>query len=102
MEKDEKDLNKHSIFKAFLVEIKDRWFSSRKRILKTIGVFLIPFLYGFVCIAAFWNPLGNIGSAPIAIASLDQKQLLVEDFDAPNTNEDIALGIPVEYTTATV
>jgi hypothetical protein len=42
-----------SIFKAYLVEIKDRWFSSAKRIVSTIGVFFIPFIYAFTCIAAF-------------------------------------------------
>jgi hypothetical protein len=42
-----------SLFKAYLVEIRDRWFSSRKRILKTVGVFTIPLIYGGVCIAAF-------------------------------------------------
>jgi hypothetical protein len=36
---------------------------------------------------------------PIAIASLDQKQLLVEDYDAPEATAPVVLGIPAQYTT---
>lgn len=46
-------------------------FSSFKRVIKVIAILFIPFMYAFTCICAFWNPLKNIGNAPIAIASLD-------------------------------
>jgi hypothetical protein len=67
----------------------------------------IPFIYGFVCIAALWNPLENVGKAPIAICSLDKKQLVVEDFNTGDSTKPFAIGIPVacsatidgEYTT---
>ncbi|MDR1234973.1 MAG: hypothetical protein LBJ97_02695 [Mycoplasmataceae bacterium] len=88
-----------SIFKAYLIEIKDRWFSSSKRIMSTVGVLFIPFIYAFTCIAAYWNPLPKIGLAPISIASLDKEQLVVRDTDAPDPNKKVVLGIPLEYTT---
>jgi hypothetical protein len=47
--------------------------------------------------------LSNIGSVPIAIASLDQKQLLVEDYDAPTIpggpDGTVVMGIPQQYST---
>lgn len=46
--------------------------SSKRKILKAIAVLFIPFVYAFICIAALWNPLGNIGKLPMAIVSLDK------------------------------
>lgn len=62
--------------------------SSKRRIIKTIAILFLPFVYAFICIAALWNPLGNIGKVPMAIVSLDQgkteadnsKIYLVDDF----------------------
>lgn len=88
-----------SIFKAYLIEIKDRWFSSSKRVLSTIGVLFIPFIYAFTCIAAFWDPLPKIGMAPMSIVSLDKEQLVVCDTDAPIATKPVVLGIPLSFTT---
>lgn len=46
--------------------------SSKRRIIKILAVLFIPFVYAFICIAALWNPLGNIGKVPMAIVSLDR------------------------------
>jgi putative membrane protein len=42
----------NSFHQAWL-EIKERLFSSKTRILKTIGMCIVPFIYAFICIAAF-------------------------------------------------
>ncbi|WP_166666740.1 ABC transporter permease [Entomoplasma freundtii] len=54
---------------------------SRKRIIKFIGISLVPIIYGVVCMVAFWNPISNIGKAPMAIMDLDHKIILVKHFD---------------------
>lgn len=52
-------------------EFGERVFSSRKRVIKFIAICFVPFLYAFVCIWAFWNPIPKIGAAPMAIVSND-------------------------------
>jgi uncharacterized phage infection (PIP) family protein YhgE len=62
--------------------------SSKRRIIKILAVLFIPLVYAFICIAALWNPLGNIGKVPVVIVSLDQgytdennnKKYLVDEF----------------------
>jgi hypothetical protein len=44
---------KASVLKLFLIEIKDRLFSSPKRIMKACGVLIMPLVYAFICSAAF-------------------------------------------------
>jgi putative membrane protein len=53
---------------------KDFWeilCSSKRKIVKSLAVLFIPFVYAFICIAAFWNPLSNIGKVPVAIVNCD-------------------------------
>lgn len=52
-------------------EFGERVFSSKKRLIKFIAISFVPFLYAFVCIWAFWNPIPKIGNAPMAIISND-------------------------------
>lgn len=52
-------------------EFTERVFSSKKRVIKFIAICFVPFLYAFVCIWAFWNPIPKIGEAPMAIVSND-------------------------------
>lgn len=61
----------------FKTEVFSRLFSSKKRIIKFIAICLIPFLYGFVCIWAFWNPIENLGNAPMAIVNQSKPVTLV-------------------------
>ncbi|MDR0825660.1 MAG: hypothetical protein LBM72_00145, partial [Mycoplasmataceae bacterium] len=108
-DKEEKKESKDpSLLKAFTVEAKDRCFSAKDRWLKVLGIIFIPFIYGFVCIAAFWNPLAKIGSIPMSIASLDQEKVLVQDYDTSNNPMDdvngeskgMCLGIPEMWSDA--
>jgi hypothetical protein len=46
------DKNSNVFHQAWL-EIKEKLFSSKIRIFKTIGMCIIPFIYAFICIAAF-------------------------------------------------
>ncbi|MBE4704308.1 hypothetical protein [Spiroplasma platyhelix] len=52
-------------------EFAERVFSSRKRVIKFIAICFVPFLYAFICIWAFWDPIPKIGEAPMAIVSND-------------------------------
>ncbi|AHI53675.1 hypothetical protein SSABA_v1c02630 [Spiroplasma sabaudiense Ar-1343] len=64
-------------WKIVQAEFQERVFSSKKRIVKFVAICFVPFLYAFICIWAFWNPIPNIGKAPIAIVSNDQQVNLV-------------------------
>lgn len=57
----------------FKHEIISKLFSSKKKIIKLIAISLVPFLYGFICIWAFWNPVPNIGKVPMAIVDTSQR-----------------------------
>lgn len=52
-------------------EFAERAFSSKKRVIKFIAICFVPFLYAFICIWAFWNPIPKIGEAPMALVSSD-------------------------------
>ncbi len=53
-----------NLFKSLSIEIQTRVLSSPKRIIKFFGVLIVPFLYAFVLIMAFWNPMANLGRVP--------------------------------------
>ncbi|URM53135.1 ABC transporter permease [Mycoplasma sp. SG1] len=42
-------------------------FNSKKTYLKLISIILIPLIYGFIYISAFWNPFGNIDKLHFAV-----------------------------------
>ncbi|MDR0545701.1 MAG: ABC transporter permease [Mycoplasmataceae bacterium] len=65
------DIHKPSIKDGLKNDLSFYFSSSLKRLIKLIAILFIPFLYAFTCACAFWNPLKNIGKAPIAIVSLD-------------------------------
>jgi len=46
-------------------------YQNRKTIIKAIIMCFIPFLYAFVALWAFFNPLGNINNLPIALVNND-------------------------------
>lgn len=54
-------------------EFSSRIGSSKKRIVKFVGISLVPILYAVVCVLAFWNPIPGIGKAPTAILDTEQK-----------------------------
>ncbi len=59
--------------KYFKSEFVGKLFSSKKKIIKFIAISFVPFLYGFVCIYAFWNPVGEIGQVPMAIVDNSER-----------------------------
>lgn len=66
-----------SMWKYFKDEKFKKFFSSKKRIVKFFAICLVPFLYGFVCIWAFWNPVSNIGEVPMAVVDTSNRVNLV-------------------------
>lgn len=78
-------------------EFTERVFSSKKRVIKFIAICFVPFLYAFVCIWAFWNPIPKIGEAPMAIVSND----VPINFIAGRTTDDkLATGEAYYYLKA--
>ncbi|WP_424526573.1 hypothetical protein [Spiroplasma endosymbiont of Glossina fuscipes fuscipes] len=56
---------------VFKTEAKEKMGKSRFQIIKYILICFVPFLYGFICAWAFWNPLAKIGSIPMVIVDND-------------------------------
>ena len=73
-------------------EIKNRLFSSKKKIIKFIAICLVPFLYGFICIWAFWNPVPNIGEVPMAIVDNSKRIDLAVGFNNENGTNKVVVG----------
>ncbi len=84
---------------AFKVEFADRIWSTKKRLIKTVAICFVPFLYGFICIWAFWNPIPQIGAAPMAIVNQDQSQVMItfHNKDKAGKNQ-IGFGGVASYT----
>ncbi|WP_339021472.1 hypothetical protein [Spiroplasma endosymbiont of Atherix ibis] len=59
------------IFKGYWIELSSRVLSSKKRLIKFFGIAIIPIIYAITCILGFWNPIDNLGKAPIAIMNED-------------------------------
>lgn len=75
-------------------EFAERVFSSRKRVIKFIAICFVPFLYAFICIWAFWDPIPKIGEAPMAIVSNDTQI----NFIVGRTSDDkLAAGEAYSY-----
>ncbi|AXK51408.1 ABC transporter permease [Spiroplasma alleghenense] len=64
-------------WKVVQSEFRERVFSSKKRVIKFVAICFVPFLYAFICIWAFWDPISNIGLAPMGIISNDNQVNLV-------------------------
>ncbi len=75
-------------------EFGERVFSSRKRVIKFIAICFVPFLYAFICIWAFWNPIPKIGGAPMAIVSND---VAVDAILGTSTTGGFAFGEAYSY-----
>ncbi|WP_425382045.1 hypothetical protein [Spiroplasma endosymbiont of Melieria omissa] len=46
-------------------------YKNKRTIIKSIALCFIPFLYAFIALWAFFNPLGNINRLPIALVNND-------------------------------
>ncbi|WP_027063252.1 ABC transporter permease [Mesoplasma seiffertii] len=71
---------------AIKIEIESRILMSWKRIIKFIGIGVVPIIYGITCVLAFWNPIEGIGRAPIAIMNNDHNIILVTSFEEEETS----------------
>lgn len=76
MEKNNKEPKKKGWFKSWGkgigAEFDARIGSSVKRLIKFFGILLVPIIYGITCIVAFWDPVPNIGKAPIAFLDTEK------------------------------
>jgi hypothetical protein len=89
--KKEKGDKRESWFKGYgeatKAELEGRIGSSVKRLIKFIGLAIIPIIYAVVCILAFWNPIENIGKANVTFIDQEGEVLLAthkklgDDFD---------------------
>lgn len=50
---------------------KNHIYKNKRTIIKSIALCFIPFLYAFIALWAFFNPLGNINHLPIALVNND-------------------------------
>lgn len=50
---------------------KNHIYKNKRTIIKNISLCFIPFLYAFIALWAFFNPLGNINRLPIALVNND-------------------------------
>ncbi|UNF61258.1 hypothetical protein [Spiroplasma poulsonii] len=68
------------------------------QIIKYILICFVPFLYGFICAWAFWNPLAKIGSIPMAIVDNDNPPCVAYVVKKTGADENNLLTSPfVEY-----
>lgn len=64
--------NKNQEFKtSFKAVGTNHVYKNRITIIKSIALCFIPFLYAFIALWAFFNPLGNINRLPIALVNTD-------------------------------
>lgn len=56
---------------VFKIVGKNHIYKNKRTIIKSIALCFIPFLYAFIALWAFFNPLGNINRLPIALVNND-------------------------------
>ncbi len=79
-------------WKYFKSEWITKLFSSKKKIIKFIAISFVPFLYGFICIYAFWNPVAEIGAVPMAIVDNSKRISLAVGTIETNGKKRIVIG----------
>ncbi|WP_233485555.1 hypothetical protein [Spiroplasma sp. ChiS] len=93
------DTKKIPTFKEIL---KKEWHQQtakdKTRIIKFIAICIVPFLYGFFCVWAFWNPLLKTDQIPMAIVNRDANLCVIYK---PKNDKDqsIANATEVRYLT---
>jgi len=81
------------MWKAFIHEIKHSILSSPWHVIKYLGILLIPLIYGFMYIFAFFNPFLGSGSLDIAIVSTKNDPYATAFINALNTKkENVKIG----------
>jgi hypothetical protein len=87
---------------ATKAELEGRIGSSVKRLIKFIGLSIIPIIYAVICILAFWNPIENIGKANVTFIDQEGEVLLAthkklaDDFNGYLVYGDPAAEIPAD------
>jgi hypothetical protein len=87
---------------ATKAELEGRIGSSVKRLIKFIGLSIIPIIYAVICILAFWNPIENIGKANVTFIDQEGEVLLAthkklaDDFNGYLVYSDPAAEIPAD------
>ncbi|TCG11673.1 hypothetical protein C4B25_01005 [Mycoplasma todarodis] len=64
--------NVKEFFRIFRLEFKTNFGGHRLKMLKFLGVLVVPFLYGFIYIFAMWDPITNTKSSDMAIIASDK------------------------------
>ncbi|NQZ29571.1 MAG: ABC transporter permease [Mycoplasmatales bacterium] len=64
--------NIKEFFRIFRLEFKTNFGGHRLKMLKFLGVLVVPFLYGFIYIFAMWNPIANTKASDMAIIASDK------------------------------
>ncbi len=64
--------NLKEFFRIFKLEFKTNFGGHRLKMLKFLGVLIVPFLYGFIYIFAMWNPITNTKASDMAIIASDK------------------------------
>lgn len=83
---------------VFRTEAKEKIAKNWLQIIKYMLICFVPFLYGFICCWAFWNPLTKIGNIPMAIVDNDRPPCIAYVVQKQGTDENNLLTSPtVEY-----
>ncbi|WP_425380071.1 ABC transporter permease [Spiroplasma endosymbiont of Stenodema calcarata] len=83
---------------VFKSEAKEKIGKNWLQIIKYILICFVPFLYGFICSSAFWNPLTQIGNIPMAIVDNDNPPCVAYAVKKSGADENNLLTSPfVEY-----
>ncbi|AGM24614.1 ABC transporter permease [Spiroplasma chrysopicola] len=84
--------NKPKFFIVLKTEFKEKIYKNRLQVIKFLIICFIPFLYGFICSWAFWDPLASVSNIPLAIVNKD---------DAPCINYVVKKNGPDEQNLLT-
>lgn len=83
----------------FKKEWQEQTVKNKKRIIKFIAICIVPFLYGFFCVWAFWNPFLKTDQIPMAIVNHDANLCVIYK-PKSDTDKSIANGTDIHYVNA--
>ncbi|WP_342268624.1 hypothetical protein [Spiroplasma endosymbiont of Aspidapion aeneum] len=84
----------NKLLRSYITEFTSRNISSFRRIIKLLSIVCVPFLYAFLCVFSFWDPIGNIGNGSMVVVNND-KRVLVYQNGMP-TDRKYNIGIVVD------
>ncbi|WP_425380072.1 ABC transporter [Spiroplasma endosymbiont of Stenodema calcarata] len=80
----------------FKKEWHEQTVKNKKRIIKFIAICIVPFLYGFFCVWAFWKPFLKTNQIPMAIVNHDASLCVIYK-PKDDKDQSIANGTDVHY-----